>query len=219
MIKNFSCVFLILFFSSCFSQKKKEKDLLEDYSVAHGKNNKSYRPISFGQRIKNHPFNKASKIRIVSYNLDFAKNNGYEVPLAPPKTKEDSIKLNEFYNRPKSIDFREIIETQSEKGIVESKALNLEEISKISHIIYNTCEKYFITIRSQSGCFFPRNAIVFYDENDKVFEIMEICFECENIESYPSNFIDWESTCEFIYPELEKFFKDKGLRTQYVKEN
>lgn len=207
---------MILIFSFCFSQKKKEKDLLGDYSFAHGKINKNYQPISLGQRIKNYPFNKASKIKIVSYNLEFAKNKGYEAPPTPPKTKEDSIKLNEFYNRPESIDFREIIETQSEKGITESKILNLEEISKISHIIFNTCNKYLITMLSQSGCFFPRNAIIFYDKNDKVFEIIEICFQCDNLESYPTKFLNWENTCEFMYPELEKFFQSKGLSTQYT---
>ena len=216
MIKKFSFILFILCISLIFGQKKKEKDLLGDYSTAHGKINKNYQPISLGQRIKNYPFNKASKIKIVSYNLDFAKDNGYEPAPPPPKTKEDSVKLNEFYNRPRSIDFREIIKTQSEKGIVESKTLNLEEISKISHIIFNTCEKYLITMVSQSGCFFPRNAIVFYDENDKVFEIIEICFQCGNLESYPSNFLDWKSICEFMYPELEKFFKSKGLQTQYI---
>ena len=216
MIKKIFLILFALCFSFCFSQKKKNmKDILDDYAFLHGKINKDYQPISLGQRIKNYPFNKASKIKIVSYNLDFAKDNGYEAAPPPPKTKEDSIKLNEFYNRPKSIDFREIIDNQSEKGIIQSKTLNLKEISEISHIIFNTCNKYYITMSSQSGCFFPRNAIVFYDENDKVFEILEICFECGNIESYPSKFLDWKNTCEFIYPELEKFFHNKGLQTHY----
>jgi hypothetical protein len=219
MIRNFFTLLLILFLIFCFGQKKKEKNLLGDYSTAHGKIIKSYHPISLDQRLKNYPFDKASKIKIVSYNLDFAKNKGYEFAPPPPKTKEDSIKLNEFYNRPKPIDFREIIDSQSEKGIIESKTLNLEEISKISDIIFNTCNKYLITMVSQSGCFFPRNAIVFYDENDKVFEIIEICFQCENLESYPTKFLNWKNTCEFIYPELEKFFQSKRLQTQHIKEN
>lgn len=217
MIKKFFFIVFASCFSFIFSQKKrKEKDLLGDYSILHGKINKNYQPISLGQRIKNYPFNKASKIKIVSYNLDFVKNKSYEPSPPPPKTKDDSIQLKEFYNRPKPIDFREILENQSEKEIIESKTLNLEEISKISHIIFNTCEKYYIAMRSQSGCFFPRNAIVFYDENDNVFEIIEICFQCGNLESYPSKFLDWKNTCEFIYPELEKFFQSKGLQTQYM---
>jgi len=215
MIKKFFLIVFASCFSFIFSQKnKKKKDLLEGYSTLHGKINKDYQAISLGQRIKNYPFNKASKIKIVSYNLDFSKNNSYEPP--PPKTKDDSIQLKTFYNRPKPIDLRKILETQSEKEIIESKTLNLEEISKISYIIFNTCEKYYITIYSQSGCFFPRNAIIFYDENDKIFEITEICFQCDNLESYPSKFLNWKNTCEFIYPELEKFFQSKGLQTQYT---
>jgi hypothetical protein len=34
------------------------------------------------------------------------------------------------------------------------------------------------------------------------------------MESYPSKF--FKKTCEFIYPELEKFFQSKGLQTQYI---
>lgn len=214
MIKRYFFILFALSFFSIFSQKK--KDVIVDYSTSHGKINKDYQPISLGQRIKNYPFNKASKIKIVSYNLGFAKSNGFEPAPPPPRTKEDSIKLNEFFNRPKPIDFREIIEHQSEKGITEAKTLNLQEISKISHIIFNTCNKYYITLNSLSGCFFPRNAIVFYDEHDRIFEIIEICFQCNNVESYPSNFLNWENTCEFVYPELEKFFQSKGLQTQYI---
>ncbi|MFL9833172.1 hypothetical protein [Chryseobacterium terrae] len=220
MIKRFFLIVFALCFSFIFSQKnKKEKDLLEGYSTLHGKINKNYQPISLGQRIKNYPFNKASKIKIVSYNLDFAKKYSYEPPPPPPQTKDDSIKLKEFYNRSKPIDFREILESPFEKDLIKYKTLNLEEISKLSHIIFNTCEKYYITMRSQVGCFFPRNAIVFYDEADKVFERIEVCFECGNLESYPSEFLNWKNTCEFIYPELEKFFQSKGLQTQYASKN
>ncbi|WBV52897.1 hypothetical protein [Chryseobacterium gambrini] len=212
---------LFLFFAFCYcfhsgQKKKNPKDLPDDYAFSEGEINKNYHPVSFGQRIKNYPFNKASKIKIVSYNLNFKKSSGYLPPPPPPKTKEDSVQLNEFYHLPKSIDFREIIENQSEKEIEESKTLNLEEISKLSHIIFNTCNKHVITMFSQSGCFSPRNAIVFYDENDRIFEIIEICFECGNVESYPSKFFNWKKACEFIYPELEKFFQSKGLQTQYI---
>jgi hypothetical protein len=112
-----------LLFAIVFIQVKKKKnpkDLL-DYAFSEGEINKNYQPVSFGQRIKNYPFNKASKIKIVSYNLNFKKSSGYIPPPPPPKTKEDSVQLNEFYNLPKSIDFREIIENQSEKKLKNLK--------------------------------------------------------------------------------------------------
>lgn len=222
-MRKFSVLLFIFCSIFIFGQKKrsnyKKNPIAElDYYISsEGKLNKDYRPISLGLRIKNYPFNKASKIKIVSYNLQFAKHT-YSQPAQPPaKTKEDSLKLNEFYNRPMSIDFRDIIETQSEKEVEESKTLNLNEISQLTHILFNTCNKYYINMRSQSGCFFPRNAVIFYDENDKIFEIMEICFECGGVETSPNKFFDWRESCEYIYPELEKFFNDNGLKTQYQK--
>lgn len=148
--------------------------------------------------------------------MNFAKRTMFE-PIPIPRTKEDSPMVSEIENRPKSIDFRDVLETQSDNRVEQSKTLNLTEISKLTHILFNTCNKYFITERSQSGCFFPRNAVVFYDDNDKIFEIMEICFECGGIETYPNKFFNWRESCEYIYPELEKFFNDNGLETQYQK--
>ncbi len=222
-MRKFSVLLFIFCSVLVFGQKKrsiyKKNPIaeLDDYTASEGKVNKDYIPISFGQRIKNYPFNKASKIKIVSYNLKFAKQTLFE-PIPIARTKEDSVKVNELVNRPKSIDFRDILETQSERAVEQSKTLNLNEISKLTHILFNTCNKYYIIERSQSGCFFPRNAVIFYDENDKIFEIMEICFECGGIETYPNKFFDWREACEYIYPDLEKFFNDKGFKTQYRKE-
>lgn len=215
-MKKYFALLLFLAYSLTFSQKQKTLSTVngDESNIVV---NKNYKPILFGQRMKKYPFNKTTKVKIISYNLEFNKSNAYEPAPPPPKTTEDSIKLKEFYKRPQSIALKEIIGTQSEKGIIETTNLNFEEVSKLSHILYNTCNKYIINIRSQSGCFFPRNAILFYDENDKVFEIFEICFECENSESYPSKFLNWKNTCDQIYPELELFFKAKGLETQYLK--
>ncbi len=216
-------VLIIIFCSIFIFGQKKKSDFnknpiveLNDYTSSEGKVNKDYKPLSLGLRIKNYPFNKASKIKIVSYNLKFAKQTSFElIPI--PRTKEDSIKVRELVNRPKSIDFRDILEAQSENVVEQSKTLNLNEISKLTHILFNTCNKYHIIERSQSGCFFPRNAIIFYDENDKIFEIMEICFQCGGIETFPSHFFDWKDACAYMYPDLEKFFNDNGLNTQYHK--
>jgi len=215
-------LFIFIFCSILiFGQKKKNNYSknpiaeLNDYTSSEGKINKDYKPLSLGLRIKNYPFNKAAKIKIVSYNLKFTKQTSYE-PIPIPRTKEDSVKVREIVNRPKSIDFRDILETQSEKVIDQSKTLNLSEISNLTHLLFNTCNKYIIIEHSQSGCFFPRNAVVFYDNNDKIFEIMEICFECGGIETYPNRFFSWRESCDYMYPELEKFFNNEGLATQYV---
>ncbi|MCQ9634111.1 hypothetical protein MP477_03980 [Chryseobacterium sp. WG23] len=215
-------IFSLLFFFS-FSQKKRKKavDLLDDYhSHQHGEVNKDFKPIPLQKRISRFPFNKAAKIKIISYNLDFSGKNNYVPPPPTPKTKSDSSDLKGYYESfkksPEPVELRELIEKEYHEGIKESKTLTITEISELTAILYDTCNKYYIDFTSKSGCFFPRNAILFYDENDKVFAYFEICFECSEIESSPKGMLEPIETCEFLYPYLEKFFKNKGLTTDYL---
>lgn len=217
---------LLILFSFCFtlsfSQKKKKKaeDLLTDYyRYKEGSLRKDFKPIPLSKRIAKFPFNKATKVKIISYNLNFKKNSGYTPPPPPPKTKEDSIKLTRYYDSIKTnkiFELREAIDHSAFEGIQQSRTLTLSEISELTDVIYNTCEKYNIGFVSTRGCFFPRNAILLYDENDKVFAFFEICFECSGIESSPRNMLEPFETCEYLYPELERFFKSKGLTTQFI---
>lgn len=221
MILRAFIILFSLFFTFSFGQKKKKaRDLLaEIHQYPHGGINKDFKPVPLQKRLARFPFDKATKVRIISYNLNFKKNNGYTPPPPPLKTKEDSIKLTRYYDSIKTnkiFELREAIEHSSFEGIQESKTLTLAEISELTDVIYNTCGKYYIGFISTGGCFFPRNAILLYDENDKIFAFFEICFECSGIESSPKNMLEPIETCEYLYPELEKFFKNNGLTTQFI---
>ncbi|HCA09343.1 hypothetical protein [Chryseobacterium sp.] len=213
-----------MFFIFSFSQKKKKKTKdalaeLRSYSYNDGEIKKDFKPIPLQKRIARFPFGKASKIKIISYNLYLKKARAYEPAPPPPKTKLDSVNLEKYYENLKNtepVELGDVINNTDNEGLQESKMLTLNEISELTHILYNTCNKYYISLISQSGCFFPRNAILFYDENDKVFAYYDICFECEGIESSPKGMLEPIETCEFLYPDLEKFFKSKGLTTQYM---
>ncbi len=54
------------------------------------------------------------------------------------------------------------------------------------------------------------------DKNDEIFAQFEICFECSGIESSPKKMPELIETCEYLYPELETFFKSNGLSTEYL---
>ncbi|TZF99144.1 hypothetical protein FW781_04245 (plasmid) [Chryseobacterium panacisoli] len=218
---------LIFLFSGLFlfsyGQKKKKKhvDLLAEYhSFKDGELRKDFSPTPLNKRIAAFPFSKATKVKIISYNLNLKRStaNSYVTPPPPSKTKEDSIRLAKYYDSIKKntkFELREAIEQSIFAGIQESRTLTLSEISELTDVIYNTCDKYYFKSVSSSGCFFPRNAILFYDEDDKIFAYFEICFECSGIESSPRNILDPFKTCEYLYPDLQKFFKSKGLTTEY----
>lgn len=204
-------VMFSLLFSLSFSQKKKVK--ITDYEVSRIKLNKNFKQESLGRRVLKFPFSKTSKIKIISYNLEY--EGFYTPPPPPPNVKLDSIQMIDYYkNAKRPVVLKDIIDSNSEVGIVEMKTLNLKDISELTDIYYNTCSKY--TFESQVGnkCFFPRNAILFYDQNDKIFAFTEICFQCEGTQSFPENIFNKNEICEFIYPALEKFFTDKDIQTQ-----
>lgn len=221
--KTLILLFSVLFLFS-YGQKKKKKpvDLLAEYhSFKDGDLRKDFKPTPLHKRMATFPFNKATKVKIISYNLNLKRStaNSYTPAPPPPKTKEDSIRLTKYYDsikKNKKFELREAVDQSVFAGIQESRTLTLSEISELTDVIYNTCDKYYIKLVSSSGCFFPRNAILFYDESDTIFAYFEICFECSGIESSPRNILDPFKTCEYLYPDLQKFFRSKGLTTEYV---
>lgn len=108
------------------------------------------------QRLQFYPFNKASEIRVVSFDNKsdtnrFVVNNG----TLPIKNK--------------SVDYSQLDEV---------KTLNPGEVQNLSNIIYNVVYKgYFFTF-SEAGCYNPRNAILFVDAKGKTFAFIDLCFEC-----------------------------------------
>lgn len=176
--------------------------------------NKGFKPETFNSRIKNFPFNKTSKIKAISYNLEFKKEliTSY-IPI------EDSIAIRNYNDKKIPAKLFDILAAENLYGIQQQKSLNLIEIQDLSNIIFNECDKYSTGIISSSGCYFPRNAILFYDENDKLFAYVEICFQCGRFESYPKKLFEEDIRCESIYSMLEIFFNKLGIKTQYSEEN
>ena len=211
-MKKIFSFFLIIFSIISFGQKKKQKNIQPppppSFDLSNGIN-KGFKPTSFENRIKNFPFNKAAKVKIVSYNLDFKKE-----PIAEPILINDSVAIKEAKNRKNPVNISDII-SGNFNGISQQKNLNITEIKELTNIIYNTCGKYSSGVFSVSGCFFPINAILFYDENDAVFAHVEICFECGTKQENPKKMLDFKSLSNEIDEPLEKFFNKIGISTQY----
>lgn len=211
--KVITIIFSLIF---CFSsgQKKNSKYVSKIKMLKHGDINKNFKPLSLSHRIARFPFSKATKVEIISFNLKF---RGKSLPSPPPfKTKADSIRFQEVQKKLRQpVEVEDLIKNPSDEDIQESKTLTITEISKLTHILYNTCSQYYLTHHMGNKCYFPRNAILFYDENDHIFAYFEVCFECSGSKSFPEDKSSFE-TCEYLYPELEKFFKSKGLTTEFI---
>ncbi|WP_445432837.1 hypothetical protein [Chryseobacterium indoltheticum] len=211
MKKFFSVIVFSLSFSFSFCQKKKAP---HKPGNSNSYINKNFKPETFSNRIKNFPFNKTSKVKLISYNLDFKKEPIY----TPPSPNESTSTKNE--NLRKSP--RKLFEILSDKNLTrayQQKSLNLSEIQELTNIIFNECDKYSTGIINSAGCYFPRNTILFYDEEDNIFAYFEICFQCNGFESEPKELFKEDMRCESIYEKLENFFNKTGIKTQYTEAN
>ncbi len=72
---------------------------------------------------------------------------------------------------------------------IEKIELNQNQIDSLSHILINyklkndkLPETYTVYA---SGCYVPRNAILFLDSNETVISYFEICFECHEFSQLP----------------------------------
>jgi hypothetical protein len=129
------------------------------------------------------PFNEARKVVLVAFPSPYAVFEDEEDDML----KKDSIDIVSWglnvvktYKLPK----------QEYKYIaIEKIELNQNQIDSLSHILINyklkndkLPETYTVYA---SGCYEPRNAILFLDSKDTVISYFEICFECHQFSQMP----------------------------------
>ena len=133
--------------------------------------------ISFSKRIKKYPFNKTAKIWLVSFE---DLSGGGQL---------DTTKIVYNQNMPKS---NMAVCINSFKEI---KTLNHPKINKLTDILFNYKPLGKNHIIEFSSCYSPRNAILFLDKNEKVFDFIEICFSCLHMRNF-SKKLNIENECD-----------------------
>ncbi|WP_461789007.1 hypothetical protein [Pedobacter sp.] len=127
----------------------------EDFGLFGKKSN-----ISFLNRLKLYPFNKAAQIKLVSFNYDDREieDTTYYNPVMP--------KLQYAICR---LPFTEV------------KSLNYLLVDNLTDILFNYGYIRKPNIIELTKCYEPRNGILFLDEEGKVFEFIEVCFGCKKL--------------------------------------
>jgi len=146
--------------------------------------------ISFANRLKNYPFDKTSQIQFVSFKGTSKKIDNELVYI------EDSLPR--------------INDTICYSKLFEVKTLNLLQIENLTDVFYNYGFGGRIFTMSVSGCYNPRNAILFLDSTGKVFEFIEICFECQRLE-VSSEKVNLGDMCDEKIELLKKLFGIFGI--------
>jgi hypothetical protein len=162
---------------------------------------------TIAQRLKRYPFSKATKILTMSYdgtgepNTEITANGDTLDAITHKKYSE---------HRPHALHFDN--STLNHASIFEMKRLTPKQINRLTNILYNTDYRIPNNYAHPGySCFNPRNALIFYDKNGKVFDYLEICFECDRIES-KSNRIYFNSSCTQGLDLVKKFLIDVGIK-------
>ncbi len=172
----------------------------------------NFTKYNLSKRLSFYPFNKTTKIMVVSFSTKFSRKESYVATIDSVFSDSLHIKKEKIENiKPFKIPMK------NEKILFDKmdqiKILTLSEEIEISDILYNSCYRWSDWEDKVLGCYFPRNAIIFFDENDKPFEYLEICFECRAIEKSSKN-IKLIENCNYLYEELEKYFNKLGIITK-----
>jgi hypothetical protein len=101
--------------------------------------------------------------------------------------------------------------------ITEQKTLSKEEIDKLTNILYNVTYKGDVFTLSVSGCYNPRNAILFYGSSNHLLEFIELCFECHE-RRLSSEKISLGDLCNQKSDLLKSFFLAAGIEIGTIKD-
>ncbi len=151
--------------------------------------------FSVTERNKNYPFNKAKRIELISFD---DPNSDFTIPLPVKKGKLDQSKIR------------------------EQKTLAINQINELTNIFYNIGRTpvphlAYKAVDIGASCYEPRNGIVFFDSNDRVFEYVEICFGCRR-SRVSSKRVKVGDECEQKHDILRDFFLEQGLKFGTVRD-
>jgi len=134
---------------------------------------------------KTHPFDKATKIQIVSFKPDLEQES---LPM-----KNGTIDTTQF---------------------IEIKALNLKEENRLIDILYNYNFDPKVNpdsiILEVAMCYMPRNAVIFRNKANEIITYLEICFECLRYEN-PKKDLNIVF-CQDKYDRLKNYFGQMGIK-------
>lgn len=143
------------------------------------------------ERRNRYPFNKAYEIKIASFNYVGAKG----LPTLPMKDgMVDVGKLQEL------------------------KTLSYANVDTLTDILYNFTYRGSGAVEGGAACYEPRNVILFADPSGKVFEFIEICFECGRRRSSLDKPEEGGKSdafgefCDGKFDLLKQFFMKQGIK-------
>lgn len=164
-----------------------------------------YNDYSVKERLSRKPFSQSEKTELVSFDglVDISISEvGDSVPSPPQWFHGGEIpKKNSKIDRSQ---LKEII------------TLSTSQLDSLTNIFFNydylRVDKYGIYSESKSGCYEPRQAILFFRKKADIepFAYFEICLQCRAVETFPKKY-ELGNFCEGKYDLLREFFRQTGI--------
>ena len=163
----------------------------------------NFTKFSLSKRLAAYPFRKATRVKLVSFNLYY--------DFRPPTVVLDSTRVIE---EKEEVQMSRVMKSGDFSKLDQMQDLDPDQIAKLSDILFNTCARHSITSGAKMGCYYPRNAILFLDKSNRIFEYFEVCFGCRGIETNKKFPLLDEFLCDFMYEDLERYFNESGIETK-----
>ena len=164
--------------------------------------------FSVEERNQNYPFSQSKKILFVSYKESIEKLERFQ-------KKKSNINPEEFIDGEIMSEYFKFLKydySRYDPDCFEEKIeLNEDQKNELTDIIYNIGKNMDTNLRTGSGCYTPRNAILFFDENDKLFEYFIICFSCNVISPSVTSF-SFNDDCAEKLTFLKDQFAKAGIQ-------
>jgi hypothetical protein len=168
---------------------KSVRSLMDDDNSAD-KDNYSCKHVekySLEQRRRFYPFSEAHEIKIASFDSKPAENRKFIHVLPMKNGMVDVDRLSEL------------------------KTLSAADIDSLTDILYNVTYRGTISQVEGSGCYNPRNVIVFLNSSGKPFEYLELCFECSAHRSSSEKLLTGDF-CDGKYEMVKELFIRAGVK-------
>ncbi|OXB04428.1 hypothetical protein [Flavobacterium pectinovorum] len=171
--------------------------LLVQYSFSQSQYEKNAQCIrtknlSEKERLTHFPFSKAAQIKIISF-----------------KDKSDGTLGHDLMNYMNSIVIGK--DTLASNLYDEITNLTPQQINQLTDIIFNYSHKKEPYAIAQAGCYMPRNAIFFLDDNNTIIAWLELCFGCDNYRTSDKKLTIGEY-CDQKYDMLKSIFKEAKIQ-------
>jgi hypothetical protein len=207
-VKNSLLIISFFLLNSFISEGQKRR------SVLHKKNYltedqahecKALNKYTNAQLWKIEPFKSAKKIEIVSFP--------FNVLTEFDSTTMEEVKVDEIYNLPLKngeLDMR---------FIKEKETLDSSFILALMNTLFNIGFRGKPTMTSETKCYSPRHAVLFYDDKNSKnpYVYYEICFECQHfyvLENKERMYDKYKlgEFCDGKWQLLEDLFRKTGIK-------